>query len=128
MAKQKVVQNPDGTQTIYVRPDVIGTVGEVLGCLGGIVASGFVGVQMWKLIGPASSTMEKVGKAFLVGSISTATEYYVSEGISGAFNEISELSDWGTDKIRARSQRIIAQEAGQPVQEVPAQQQGTKKK
>lgn len=128
MAKQTVVQNEDGTTTVYVRPDVIGTVGEVLGCLGGIAVGGFVGVQMWKLIGPASSTIDKVGKVFLVGSISTAAEYYVSEGISGTFNDISELSEMGANAVRARSQKIIAQAAGQPVQEVPAQQQETKKK
>lgn len=126
MAKQTVVQNPDGTTTVYVRPDIIGTVGEVLGCLGGIAAGGFAGVQMWKLIGPASSTMEKVGKVFLVGSISTATEYYVSEGIAGAFNDISDLSDECAEKIRARSQRIIAQAAGQPV-EIPVEKQEIKK-
>lgn len=127
MAKQKIVQNEDGTTTIYVRPDIIGTVGEVLGCLGGFAVGGFVGVQMWKLVGPATSTIEKVGKAFLVGSVSTAAEYYVSEGISGTFNNIGEISDWGADKIRARSEKIIAQAAGQPV-EVPAQQQETEKK
>lgn len=125
MAKQTVVQNPDGTTTVYVRPDVIGTVGEVVGCLGGIVAGGFVGVQVWKAVGPAEKTLEKVAKAFLVGSVSTATEYYVSEGISKTFNDISQLSDMGADAIRARSQRIIEQAAGQPV---PAQQQETKKK
>lgn len=125
MAKQTVVQNPDGTTTVYVRPDVIGTVGEVVGCLGGIVAGGFVGVQVWKAVGPAEKTLEKVAKAFLVGSVSTATEYYVSEGISKTFNDISQLSDMGADAIRAKSQRIIEQAAGQPV---PAQQQETKKK
>lgn len=128
MAKQTVVQNPDGTTTVYVRPDVIGTVGEVVGCLGGIVAGGFVGVQVWKAVGPAEKTLEKVAKAFLVGSVSTATEYYVSEGISKTFNDISQLSDMGANAIRERSQRIIEQAAGQPVQQVPAQQQETKKK
>jgi hypothetical protein len=128
MAKQTVVQNEDGTTTVYVRPDVIGTVGEVVGCLGGIVAGGFVGVQVWKAVGPAEKTLEKVAKAFLVGSVSTATEYYVSEGISKTFNDISQLSDMGANAIRERSQRIIEQAAGQPVQQVPAQQQETKKK
>ena len=126
-AKQTVVQNPDGSQTIYVKPDLIGIFGEIVGCAGGIVAAGFVGVQMWKLIGPASSTVEKAGKVFLVASVSTAADYWVSEGISGTFDEISELSDWGAEKIRAKSQKILAQAAGQPV-EVPAQQQEIKKK
>ena len=128
MAKQTVVQNPDGTTTVYVRPDVIGTVGEVVGCLGGIVAGGFVGVQVWKAVGPAEKTLEKVAKAFLVGSVSTATEYYVSEGISKTFNDISQLSDMGANAIRERSQQILTQAAGEPVQQVPAQQQETKKK
>ena len=128
MAKQTVVQNPDGSTTVYVKPDIIGTVGEVVGCLGGIVAGGFVGVQVWKAVGPAEKTLEKVAKAFLVGSVSTATEYYVSEGISKTFNDISQLSDMGANAIRERSQQIIEQAAGQPVQQVPAQQQETKKK
>ena len=128
MAKQTVVQNPDGTQTIYVKPDIIGIFGEIAGCIGGIAAGGFVGVQIAKAVGPVSTTVEKVGKAVLIGSASLATEYYVSEGISGTFNEISELSDWGAEKIRARSQKILAQAAGQPAEEVPAQKQETKKK
>jgi len=126
--KQTVVQNPDGTQTIYVKPDIIGIFGEIVGCAGGFLAGGFVGMQVAKAIGPVTTTVEKVGKAALVGSIGMATEYYVSEGISGTFDGISELSDWGAEKIRARSQKILAQAAGQPVQEVPAQQQETKKK
>lgn len=128
MAKQTVVQNPDGTQTIYVKPDVIGIFGEIVGCVGGIVAGGFAGVQIAKAVGPVSTTLEKVGKAVLVGSVSCATEYYVSEGISSTFNQMSEISDWGAEKIRARSQTILTQAAGQPVQQVPAQQQETKKK
>ena len=128
MAKQTVVQNPDGTQTIYVKPDIIGIFGEIAGCIGGIAAGGFVGMQIAKAVGPVSTTVEKVGKAVLIGSASLATEYYVSEGISGTFDEISELSDWGVNAVRARSQKILAQAAGQPVQEVPAQQQEIKKK
>lgn len=128
MAKQTVVQNPDGTTTVYIKPDIIGIFGEIVGCAGGLLAGGFVGMQVAKAVGPVTTTIEKVGKAALVGSVSLATEYYVSEGISGTFDEISELSDWGADKIRARSQKIIAQAAGQPVQEIPAQQQETKKK
>ena len=129
MAKQTVVQNEDGTTTVYVKPDIIGIFGEIAGCIGGLAAGGFVGVQIAKAVGPVSTTLEKVGKAVLIGSASLATEYYVSEGISGTFNEISELSDWGANAVRARSQKILAQAAGgQPIQEVPAQQQETKKK
>ena len=128
MAKQTVVQNPDGTQTIYVKPDIIGIFGEIVGCAGGLLAGGFVGMQVAKAVGPVTTTIEKVGKAALVGAVSLATEYYVSEGISGTFDEISELSDWGAEKIRAKSQRILTQASGQPVQEIPAQQQETKKK
>lgn len=127
-AKQTVVQNPDGTTTVYVKPDIIGIFGEIVGCVGGLACGGFVGVQVAKAIGPVATTMEKVGKWVVVGAAGTATEYYVSEGISGTFNDISEISDWGAEKIRARSQKILAQAAGQPVQEVPAQQQETKKK
>ena len=141
-AKQTVVQNADGSQTIYVRPDIIGIFGEVIGCAGGILAGGFVGMQVAKAIGPVTTTggfvgmqvakaigpvtttIEKVGKTALVGSVGLATEYYVSEGISGTFDDISELSDWGAEKIRARSQRILEQAAGQPV---PAEKQETKK-
>ena len=126
MAKQTVVQNPDGTQTIYVKPDIIGIFGEIVGCAGGLLAGGFVGMQVAKAVGPVTTTIEKVGKAALVGSVGLATEYYVSEGISGTFDEISELSDWGAEKIRARSQQILTQAAGQPV--VPAEKQETKKK
>lgn len=128
MAKQTVVQNEDGTTTVYVKPDIIGIFGEIVGCAGGLLAGGFVGMQVAKAIGPVTTTIEKVGKAALVGSVSLAAEYYVSEGISGTFDEISELSDWGANAVRARSQKILAQAAGQPVQEVPAQQQETKKK
>lgn len=123
MEKQTVVQNPDGTQTIYVKPDIIGIFGEIVGCAGGLLAGGFVGMQVAKAVGPVTTTIEKVGKAALVGSVGLATEYYVSEGISGTFDEISELSDWGAEKIRARSQQILTQAAGQ---EVPAQQKKTK--
>ena len=127
MAKQTVVQNPDGSQTIYVRPDIIGIFGEVVGCIGGLACGGFVGVQVAKAIGPVATTMEKVGKWVVVGSAGMATEYYVSEGISSTFDEISEISDWGAEKIRQKSQKILEQAAGQPV-EVPAQQQEIKKK
>lgn len=127
-AKQTIVQNPDGTQTIYVKPDIIGVFGELVGCAGGLLAGGFAGVQVAKAVGPVTTTIEKVGKAALVGSVGLATEYYVSESISGTFNDISELSDWGAEKIRAKSQKILAQAAGQPVQTIPAQQQETKKK
>ena len=126
-AKQTVVQNPDGTTTVYVKPDVIGIFGEIVGCAGGLLAGGFVGMQVAKAVGPVTTTIEKVGKAALVGSVSLATEYYVSEGISGTFDDVSELSDWGAEKIRARSQKILTQAAGQPV-EVPAEKQETKKK
>lgn len=122
--KKTVVQNPDGTTTVYVKPDIIGIFGEIVGCAGGLLAGGFAGMQIAKAVGPVTTTIEKVGKAALVGSVSLATEYYVSEGISGTFDEISELSDWGAEKIRARSQKILAQ----AVQENPAQKQETKKK
>lgn len=127
MAKQTVVQNPDGTTTVYVKPDIIGIFGEIVGCVGGLAAGGFVGVQIAKAVGPVTTTVEKVGKAVLIGSASLATEYYVSEGISKTFDEISEVSDWGAEKIRARSQKILTQAAGQPV-EIPAEKQETKKK
>lgn len=125
-AKQTVVQNSDGSTTIYVKPDIIGIFGEIVGCAGGLVAAAFVGVKVAEAIGPVSTTVEKVGKAVAVSSFSLATEYYVSEGISGTFNDISELSDWGADKIRERSQKILAQAAAEQVQTVEKQE--TKKK
>ena len=126
MATQTVVQNPDGTQTIYVKPDVIGIVGEIVGCIGGLAAGGFVGVQIAKAIGPVYKTVDKVGKAVLIGSASLATEYYVSEAISNSFDQISEISDWGAEKIKARSQHILQEEVGQ-VQNPGTQQRDNKK-
>lgn len=123
--QQKIVQNPDGTTTIYVKPDIIGIFGEIVGCVGGIAVSAFAGVHVAKAIGPVTTTIEKVGKTVVVASVTCATEYYVSEGIAATFNGVSETSDKVKDMIRGRSQQIVTEVVEQPV---PAQQQGPKRK
>lgn len=115
--KQKIVQNEDGTTTVYVKPDIIGIVGEIVGCIGGIACGGFVGVKLAKIIGPVTTTAEKVGKVVLVGAASTATEYYVSEGIAGTFNEISDITDGVMEKLNDRVDKKKEQ-AEEPKKEV----------
>lgn len=125
-AKTTVVENQDGSRTIYVKPDIIGIFGEIVGCIGGIACGGFAAMKVAKMVGPAVTTAEKVGKYIIVGSAGMATEYYVSEGIAGMFDEVSEISDMAAEKIRAKSQRIVQELAEeQPVQ---ATQQKTTKK
>ena len=113
--KQKIVQNEDGSTTIYVKPDIIGIVGEIVGCIGGIACGGLVGINVAKMIGPVSTTIEKVGKAVVVGAASTATEYYVSEGIAGTFNEISDITDGVMEKFNDRTQKAIEAEESKEV-------------
>lgn len=105
--RQMVVENPDGSRTVYIKTDAIGIVGEIVGIAGGFLAGGFVGVQVWKAIGPAKTIAEKIGKGLLVGSITTATEYYVSEGVSATFNNVAEGSDWVQSKIRLKADTMV---------------------
>jgi len=112
--KRKVVQNPDGTTTIYVQPDVIGTIGEIVGVVGGIAVGGYAGTLLNKSIPAATTILEKVGRALVIGSAVTATEYYVSEGIAKTFSDISDVSEISVEAVKTRTQGILAKEAKQP--------------
>lgn len=114
--KRKVVQNPDGTTTIYVQPDVIGTIGEIVGVVGGIAVGGYAGTLLNKSIPAATTILEKVGRALVIGSAVTATEYYVSEGIAKTFSDISDVSEISVEAVKTRTQGILAKEAKQPAQ------------
>jgi len=113
--KRKVVQNPDGTTTIYVQPDVIGTIGEIVGVVGGIAVGGYAGTLLNKSIPAATTILEKVGRALVIGSAVTATEYYVSEGIAKTFSDISDVSEISVEAVKSRTNSILTKEAKQPV-------------
>ena len=112
--KRKVVQNPDGTTTIYVQPDVIGTIGEIVGVVGGIAVGGYAGTLLNKSIPAATTILEKVGRALVIGSAVTATEYYVSEGIAKTFSDISDVSEISVEAVKSTNS-ILTKEAKQPV-------------
>ena len=113
--QQKVVQKEDGTTIIYVKPSVLSTVGEIAGVIGGIAVGGYAGTLLNKSIPAATTILEKVGRALLIGSAVTATEYYVSEGIAKTFSDISDLSDNTSDMVKRRTQSILSKEAGKKV-------------